>query len=371
MKQKLGIAAILALSLTLALAVFTGRRAVRGTSERSATETSSTSTATGPGAGPSSLRGGRATLLSLRPLLAKPIRNESSEMARESPACRELEGNLLGLSLDDVGYPPKISRLPDPAGCSPSDPKAAKILRYYATQCSEPVAEMKEAKFTDCAMALIMARSTFAALAHEPKPLEEMTDLRDLADLLVAEFGEFYTAMSPAAILRLQAVADRMAAVDSNLVPAVKAGAMAAMLDGVMKKDAREKGNTDISAPDWAAFEKRVRQIEELSPNDPDLDTFQRIAHTSGMTTELVKRDSEARLERKPDDWHEHEVLAWANWRLGETADARAALREALRLNPRDEELRRNWTAIQRPNATKDSFKISMKVGIGLKDLVQ
>jgi hypothetical protein len=334
-------------------------------------------------ANPSSAETGH--LLTLRGLISKPVHGMNTEMARFSAECRTLEATVLQIDLDEIGYGGKLGQLPNPIGCSPSNPRIAKILRYYSDRCKNAFAaipsrdlprEKWDTQFSDCQSALVMLRSTLATIARGPRTLEEITELRELADHLIADFAEVFTGMSPLGLKSLQATADRMSELDPRLVSAAKAGAMGAMLEAVMQKEARAKGDAEAEAPDWAAFEKRIALIEELNPSDSDLDALKRLAKTNGMTPDLVREDSRIRLERNPGDWHEQQIYAWANWRLGRKDEARSALREALKLEAasgtsRNTELHANWKAIQNPNATREDFKIQMKIGVGLTDLLQ
>lgn len=364
MKPKHGLIAVAALVMIFGFVDFSGKPPEESSSS------DADSPAASEGASPPSIdtpavrRNENGGLLTLRAMIAGPVRSGSTEMARVSPDCREFEASLFGLALDKLGARARDGTLPDPSGCSPSDPRAAKILRHYAVQCSKPlsVAPSDGHLSEECQLALVMARSTLATLTREPRPISEMTDLRDLADLLVSEFGEMYTAMSPAALARLQAAADRMTELDPGLLPAVKAGAVAAMLDAIMKKSEN---------PDWKDFERRIARVAELDPNDPDLDAFRRLADTGGMDPALVRLDSLERLEKKPGDWRELEVLAWSNWRLGKTDAARGALAAAIKQSPGNAELEKNWRAIQKPGAKRDDFTLSMKIGVGLSDLLR
>ena len=89
------------------------------------------------------------------------------------------------------------------------------------------------------------------------------------------------------------------------------------------------------------------------------------------MKPDLVREDALARVARNPDDWHEQEILAWSNWRLGRTDEARAALGRALRLNPTQPELLANARAIARPGAKQSAFQIQLKIGVDLGDLLK
>lgn len=367
MKPKLGFIAIAALGIGLGLVAFTGKRAfkaappaaIEGETERDGDRDSLTATSVRPVS-----KAGGGGFLTLRSLISEPARGGNTEMARISPDCRGFESALFGLDLDKLGTRASEGALPNPAGCSPSDPRAAKILRHYAQQCAKAFASApSDGRLSEeCQLALVMARSTLATLTRDSVPIAEMNDLRDLADILVAEFGEMYTAMSPAALSRLRSAADRMAELSPGLLSAVKAGAIAAMLDAVTKKNEN---------PDWADFERRVRRVEELDPNDPDLDAFHRLSDTGGMDPALVRQDSIERLEKKPGDWRELEVLAWSNWRLGNRDASRGALAAAMKRNPGNPELERNWRAINAPGAKPDDFLLSMKIGVGLSDLLR
>ncbi len=316
---------------------------------------------------------------SIRRLLVRKPPSGKSAIARTSPACRAFEAGILGISLDDLDYPPKVARLPSPRGCRPKSARVAKLFDLYNKACAEtfvalPTKKLSrdewQAKFRDCELAFITARATLAILSRETKPIAEMNDLGDLADVLVAEIAELQTSFTPAVVANLLAAADRMAELDGRLESAVKAGAMASVLEGVMKKTARDQGG-DGAAPDWDDVEKRLRRLEELSPDDPDLDSLRRLAKTEGMTPELVREDSLARLGLAPANPREQEILAWADWRLGRRDEAMRILSEALRRNPGDASLRANWEVVKDPAAKAEDFKISIQVGVRLSEILR
>ncbi len=315
----------------------------------------------------------------LRTLVAKPF--EGSHLGERpaanaaSPECASLETAILALALDDFDYPPRIARLPNPAGCKPAEPRAARILAYYSAKCADsfvalPAADLPEdewkTKLGECQLATLLTRSTFAVLARGKKEVREIEDMRELADRLIASFGGFFAELSTAEMAEMREIADRMIELDPTLIPAHKAGAMAAMLESVGAKEKDPK-----ATPDWADLDARVREIQNRSPEDPDLDTFRRIADTEGMDPERVKQDSLSRLSRKPDDWRENQVLAWANWKLGRKDESRAALKRALELNPGEKELQENWQVTQRPGSKPEDFKISMRVGVSFTEMLK
>jgi hypothetical protein len=89
------------------------------------------------------------------------------------------------------------------------------------------------------------------------------------------------------------------------------------------------------------------------------------------MTPEFVKKDSLARLAKKPGDGYELELLAWANWRMGRREEARSALSEAIARRPKDQNLRKNWAVVNRPGAKPEDFKIQIQLGLGFDDLLK
>lgn len=321
----------------------------------------------------------KSSATTLRMLVAQPLTGERSGGGASptplSPECVSLETALLSLALEDFDYPPRIARLPNPAGCKPVDPQATKILAYYSAKCADsfvalPAADLPEeewkTKLGECQLATLMARSTFAVLSRGKKDVREIEDMRELADRLIASFGGFFAELSTEGMAEMREIADRMIELDPTLIPAHKAGAMAAMLESVGAKEKDPK-----ATPDWADLDSRVREIQNRSPDDPDLDTFRRIADTEGMDPERVKQDSLSRLSRKPDDWRENQVLAWANWKLGRKDESRAALKRALELNPGEKELQENWQVTQKPGSKPDDFKISMRVGVSFTEMLK
>jgi hypothetical protein len=317
------------------------------------------------------------TLLSLRRLIGSPIRQEGADAPRTSPECANFQSALLGLSLDQIEFPPRIGRLPSPAGCSSSSPRIAKMMKYFSDKCASAFESIPQdratwdQKFPECQVATIMLRSTVAAESRPERPLSEITDLRELADLLVAQFGEFFTGLSPASAHELTAIADRMTELEPTLVPAAKAGAIGAIIEAAALRDEAKKGTGEAEKTDWSALENRVRRIEELNPNDPELDRYRRIVDTELMTPELVKKDSLARLAKNPRDGYEHELVAWANWRMGRREEARHALSDAIALRPKDPGLRKNWAVVNRRDSKPEDFKIEIKLGVGFDDLLK
>jgi hypothetical protein len=320
---------------------------------------------------------GTGSLLTLRRLIGAPIRHERPEMSRTSPECANFQIALLGLSIDEIEFPPKIERMPSPAGCSPSSPRVAKMLRHFSEKCAgsfESIPKDRaqwEREFGECQVATILLRSTLAVDARPQRPLSEITDMRELADLLVAQFGEFFSGLNPGSARELAAIADRMAELDPNLVPAAKAGAIGSIIEVAAARDGKAADGQDARKPNWTELENRVRRIEELNPNDPELDRYRRIVDTELMTPELVKRDSLSRIGKNPKDASEYELLAWANWKLGRKDEARHALAQARALQPNHPSIQKNWAVVNRPNAKPEDFKIQIQLGMGFEELLK
>lgn len=280
-----------------------------------------------------------------------------------------LLSNKKAHEVDRVKPPTKVSRslrpLLSPENSQSTDhPRVAKMRRYQTLKCGSK-------NTADCEFATQMLRSTQAASIRVVRPVSDITDLPELADLLVASFGEFMTDLSPRGLREMTEIADRMLELDPTLFPAAKASAMAWMLRDVFSKEAIQKGETPAEMPNWDELEKRVRRIEEMDPLDPDLDALNRIVETEGMEPERVRRDSLARLARDPENWREYQILAWANWKANRHEDAKAEIIQALKLKPNEPELLANWKAINRPGAKLDDFKISFKVGVAFSDLLK
>jgi len=324
--------------------------------------------------------GAGGSLLTLRSMIESPVRKNPKSVARLSEECAALENTLFSLSLTDLDYPPKIKKLPSTDGCSPSDPKIAKTLKFYSRSCEAAIntgsltglskEEWKE-KFSDCQYATLILRSTLAAAERGEKPLKDIEDMRELADLLIASFGQFFTDFSAARMKEMTAVADRMAELDPRLQVAVKAGVMSETMKSLINKDARSKGDADVETPDWADLQKRLARAEEIAPNDTELSKLKRVIDTEGMDPERVKQDSLNRVSKNPNDWQEQQILAWANFKQGRRDEARAALLQALKADPGNVDLKENLVVVNRRDSKPDDFKITMKIGINFNDLLQ
>lgn len=328
---------------------------------------------------------GSGSLLSLREIVSAPIRGENQPARNLSEACARLEDSLFRLSLDDLEFPPKVT-LPNPTGCSPPNAKLAKMLRHYSNACAaafipvddtSPRKKSTAASFTPCQMATIMLRSTLATSVRGERPLSEITDSRELADLLISNFGQLFTEdlSGSVSVASITAVADRMLELNPRLFAAMKAGALGQMLDFSLRKEALEKGmvpeGTTVEKPDWAELEKRVAQIAESNPNDPDLPTLRRLAETEGMTPDLVRKVALERLAKNPRDAAEFQMLAWSYFRSGRRQEAKAELDRAIAIDPRNREYRMNRAIVISPKTLPEDFKIVMKVGFGFSDLLK
>lgn len=360
MRPRTGLLTFLAITLTVALSVLTSKRIY----EKREPSRELPSSAVSP-------LPARDSPQNLRSLLSAPFRGEFAMQPGLSEACTRLEQGLFKMRSGDIGNPEKVEGFPSAEGCIPANPKIAKILKYYSLKCNATTAPSNAEARSDCALASLMLRSTLASIARGDRPLKEVTDIRELADLLVASFGEFLTDLSPSGLKEMSDISDRMLELDPGLIPAAKAGAMGSMLRNVLAKEATEKGEAPVEPPHWDDLEKRVARIEEMNPSDPDLNALHRIVETEGMEPERVIKDSLTRLSKDPGDSHEHQILAWANWRIGRRDEAKAELRRALSRKPDDPELRANWVTVNRRDAKVDDFKIAFKVGVGFTDLLK
>lgn len=345
MGSRTGIFTLLALSLTLLLFVVSGKE----------------------NAAPVPVVAPKKPQVSLRSLLSAPLRRASAMAPGLSEACLNLEERLFQRNAADFGNPAKNETLPSPEGCVAANPKVAKMLKYYALKCGDRHGRSPE----ECSLAGVMLRSTLSSIARGEPLLSEMTDVRELADRLVASFGEFFTDASPRGLQEVIDISDRMLELEPELLGVAKAGVMGSMFRNILTRDAAGKGQPLLDPSNWEDLEKRVARFEEMNPADPDLDTLHRIVETEGMDPEHVKNDSLTRVSKNPDDWRERQILAWANWKTGRREDAKAELQRALKLNPGESELLKNWDAITRADAKAEDFKISFKIGVGFTDLLK
>jgi tetratricopeptide (TPR) repeat protein len=321
-----------------------------------------------PTASPPSPKPGGGPLLTLRNLVSPPIRKSSADPSRVSAECARLQEEMLALPIANLEYPPKIAHLPSPDGCSPSSPRIAKALQFYREKCqvairAMPTASTREefnAGLGECQIAAIILRSTLAAESRAKEPLDEIEDMRELADLLVSEFGALFDKITPESMGRLIAIADRMLVLDPKMLPAAKAAAIGSILEAVASSKA-----------DWKDLEDRVRKIEDLDPNDPELDHFRRFVDTELMKPELVEKDSLSRISKNPDDWKEREILAWSEFKQGRRDQARTALRAALARAPNEPALRKDLAIVNDPRSKPDDFKVQLQLGVGFGDLLK
>lgn len=349
MRSRTGIFTLLAISLTIFLFVVSAQKA--NTVSR-----------------PSGVL--KKSPVKLRSLLSTPVRKESAMAAGFSETCLNLEQRLFERNAADFGNSAKNETLPSAEGCTPANPKVAKMLKYYSLKCGANPG-MKVENPEECSVAGLMLRSTLASIARGNPPLRDIQDINELADRLVASFGDFFTDMSPQGLQEVIDISDRMLELEPDTLPAVKAGAIGSMFRNILTKEAEGKGIALTEPPNWNDLEKRVAQLEEMNPSDPDLDTLHRIVETEGMNPERVKNDSLTRISKNPDDWHEHQILAWANWKTGRRDEAKSELQRAMKLKPDESELQKNWSAINRVDAKTEDFKISFRIGVGFTDLLK
>lgn len=383
MKQKTWILVLAVIALLVGLFTFTRKSTPldsRSENLSAVNRNETTNLATGKPAA------GTGSLLSLREMVSSPIRGASQPTGNLSDACARLEDDLFRLSLNDLQFPPKVT-LPNPTGCSPPNAKLAKMLRHYSNACAQSFAKTDSPtvpkqkptakNFTRCQMATIMLRSTLAVSVRGERPLSEMTDSRELADLLISNFGQLFTENLSGSVnvASITSVADRMLELDPKFFPAMKAAALGQMLDFSLQKEAVEKGTelerTRAVKPDWAELERRVADIREAKPNDPDLPTLRRIAETDGLTPDLVRRDSLERLAKNPRDTAEMQMLAWAEFRSGRRQEAKAAIDRAIAIDPRNREYRINRAIITSRKSQPEDFQIVMKVSVGFDELLK
>ena len=213
---------------------------------------------------------------------------------------------------------------------------------------SEPIGE-------ECSSAVFMLRAAVTRLALKDKPLNEITDMAQLTDLVFSELGT----NSP----KMKAIAERMLELDPTLFAAHKINVMSNLIEGFMAKDQ----NQDASEG-WKHSADALAKAREVRPNDEMLDDADTAIQTKGFDPALTRDLSQKMTQDNPANDRGWFLLAYAQWKQGDHEASITNLNHAIALAPNNQDYKNTRQEISKPGATADSFKGAFKVSIGSDD---
>jgi tetratricopeptide (TPR) repeat protein len=135
-------------------------------------------------------------------------------------------------------------------------------------------------------------------------------------------------------------------------------------LDLQAKTFAAVSGKMELSPLEWLEISKdlqRVQEDEKHVGNEP----IAYLVDNRGADLESVRKMALEEIALTPKDPVAHEILGLTYWRKGNRDSAKAELERALKIAPNDPQLRKNWYAIQEPNAAPNAFEVPIEFHYG------
>lgn len=314
------------------------------------------------------------TLKSLLVMPREEISTQHFPMAEAiSPYCEIFWKDLQRLDLRWLVYPPTVKSLPNVEKCVAPAPLRA-LHEYYKDKCaaymdmiSVPETEaIWNQQSEACMIALYFLRAKLSAENHKEKALSDITDLQLLADRLVSTFsGLFVPGAEVTKITDLREVGERILQIDKNLYGAAKVVLFSDIMQATA--DAQFHSSEDF----WRQAETHLDRARRLNAQDLELDQMARIIRTRGFDPERVREEAREMLDKNPNAAEAYYYIGYAAWKTEQKEEALSALKRAMELDSDNKAYQRTWSAVQAPDANKDSFQITFQFGMELDKVLE
>jgi len=251
-----------------------------------------------------------------------------------------------------------------PEGCSGEFIKGFSAAEQeYLKKCTPKDQNLSEKISEECSSAVYMLRSGVTRLALQDKPLSEITDMAQLADLVFSEFaGIFNKDDQTPDFARMRAISDRMMELNPNLFAAQKVSAISNLMEGFMAP----KGSDNSGS--WDRAEQVITKALESHPNDETMQDAKIAADTKGFDPVLTRELSQKMTNDNPESDRGWYLMSYAEWKQGDHGNSIINLKKAIALAPDNEDYQKTLSEISKSNANQDSFKGAFKVGISNGD---
>ena len=251
-----------------------------------------------------------------------------------------------------------------PEGCSGEFIKGFSAAEQdYLKKCSPKDQNLSEKISEECGSAVFMIRAAVTRLALQDKPLKEITDMAQLADLVFSEFaGIFNKSDQTPDFARMRDISDRMMELNPNLFAAQKVSAISNLMEGFMA----EKGSDNSAS--WDRAEKVIAKALESHPDDETIQDAKIAADTKGFDPALTQELSQKMTNEDPENDRGWYLMSYAEWKQGDHGNSIINLKHAIALAPDNDDYQNILHEISKPHANADSFKGAFKVGISNGD---
>jgi|GEM_PF-3729118 len=246
---------------------------------------------------------------------------------------------------------------PDP-DCVIADASYSLAEKDFMQKCMLQHERRSDVVDDDCARALFLMRASVTRLLLKDKPVSEITDLKQLSDLMFAEFVGKSGESDPPDFARLGQVAERMLELNPNLYAAAKVATFSDL----------EKGMSEKTPEAWQKAQAALKRAETMNPEDPDLTDTAMAIQTQGFDPARTVDEANRMLQEDPNDDRGYFFLAYGQWKANDRQAAIANLQKAIDLNPSREDYRQIMNEITAPKADGDSFKGALSVTVSDDD---
>lgn len=295
----------------------------------------------------------------IKNIVLKPrtFRKEKAVSDKIYEACLELWQDIdsLDLSANEEELISMVSSF-DFHQCKLNDPTLLNLQQTVLATCFK--VEATKTKSFACKQALIFYRSA----THVEKDLKpsEVKDFSVLVDMLVTLFSQ-----KDLDIKKMREIALQMKELEGDIPLVQKLSLMTEAINAVAFE--KDKDNSEL----WEKLGNDFDQLDNRIKNDPQFADFMVLVKTEGMKPEKVAVWAQEAIKNPATQAKGYELKGYANWKMGNRAQAILDLENAIRANPKNESYSQVLKKIKEPNAGINDYHVVAMLGFSFDELFE
>ncbi len=255
--------------------------------------------------------------------------------------------------------------------CQTQSADLKKLISDLAQHCQKKLEEK------ECGADLFFVRSYFTKLRLGKTAANDLSDFKEVAELV---FAEFYNKDQNAApdFNRIAELSKRFKELRPDLSGGSKLLASVEVIQGLFAtSDSKQK---DTAKTLFDSAQKSVDEYERQTGTGAYSDVGKESGFedskiaiaTQGFQPDRSKALANQMLSKNPEDARAFALRSYSSWLTGDRKNSIQDLKHSIQYSTDAEfktELQKNLQAIQKPNATVTDYRLGFKIGVDGKDL--